>query len=112
MDIFIREEVCEKKEVEAPNGDWNTHLYEIWDSEVHETNYHSVAQVFKATQREYGKCVSKVYIDQPNQPAKHIGWCFEKKVKYTDSKEFYTQETWITLYSALPTRTITYHYLE
>jgi len=53
------------------------------------------AEVYQVALKEYGRCASKIYCE-PND--KHIGWVFQKRVKYTDSdkgKTWYLQETWI-----------------
>jgi len=109
MTIFIREEVCERREVEESNGDFNIKVYQIWDSEVHETDYKTKGELFAAMQKEYGRCTGFIYRDCP-VITKKIGWVFEKMVKYQDSKEMYMQETWVTRHRALPTKTIVYHY--
>ena len=44
---------------------------EVWDT------CETVGEVYKAARSEYGRCTSKVYIDQKDSEAKHIGWVFE-----------------------------------
>lgn len=48
--------------------------------------------LFRRLSREFGRCVSKVYVGDGNP----IGWVFEKKQLYVD-KGFFIQETWVTI---------------
>ena len=61
----------------------------------------SIGEIYREMQREYGRCVSKMYKDLANNEQGHayvqIGWVFEKRVKYDDSKETFLQETWVSL---------------
>jgi hypothetical protein len=50
---------------------------------------------FAELQKEYGRCISKVYVDTPDGKAKPVGWVFVKRQRYTDANEFYIQETWV-----------------
>jgi len=49
-------------------------------------------RLFKALQREYGRCISKVYCDLNNEA---VGWVFEKREKYSDDSQTYKLETWV-----------------
>lgn len=69
-------------------------------------------QLYKALQREYGRCISKVYIDLPDNKVQAIGWVFVKHVKYDDCNKTYLQETWVELHDEEPTVEKTYHYHE
>ena len=57
-------------------------------------------------QREYGRCVGKIYIDDNKQ----LGWVFESRQQYENSTEFYIREVWITVHSEPPTIVTKYHY--
>ena len=46
--------------------------------------------------REYGRCVSKVYIDRAGG-AVQTGWVFERKEREEDNAESYMHEVWVTL---------------
>jgi len=84
-----------KVEVTVSNKTENYILFEDvqeWDNGLCETP----AEVYKAALSEYGRCVSKMYIDGKDGKAKHVGWVFEKKCRYEDTNEPYIQETWIT----------------
>lgn len=75
-----------------------------------ESRFDNKGDLFRFCLREFGRCVSKVYVGEKNPRA--IGWVFEKRVKYTDSDKTYLQEAWITLHTAPPVRSIKYNYLE
>jgi len=88
-----------------------TENYIVGESEVYETFTDDKGKLFKNLQREYGRCISKVYVDEGGE-TKTIGWIFEKTAYYTDTKEKYIQETWITLHNSKPVTTIKYDYME
>lgn len=71
-------------------------------------NCETVREAFDSFQKEYGRCVSKVYVDTADG-TKQIGWCFESRQKYEDSDETYLREVWVTLLSKYdPSPTIEY----
>lgn len=74
-----------------------------------ETNYDTPGEVFRAMQREYGRCVSHVYHDT-TEGTKRNGWVFQKRMQYEDSKDWYIREVWVTVHISKPT--ITYHRAE
>jgi len=69
----------------------------IGETEEYESFTDDIGKLFKVLQKEYGKCVSKVYIDDKKGNAKQRGWVFEKKEQYTDVEEYYINETWVTV---------------
>lgn len=71
----------------------------------------NVSRLFRSLQKEYGRCISKMYVDRKDKTAA-IGWVFLKKDKYEDSNETYLKETWVTLHDEEPEKTIQYHYHE
>ena len=81
--------------------------YRLGDSDVFESRFTSKSEAWKHYRREYGRCISKVYIGED----KPIGWVFQKLVKYTDCNEKYLQSAWVTLHAAPPVRSIEYNYL-
>jgi len=89
-----------------------TEGYTFGDSEVYETFTDSVQRLFRACQREHGRCTGRVYIDGADGKARAIGWVFVKRERYQDSGEYFTLETWVTLHQAPPDRHVTYHYHE
>lgn len=57
----------------------------------------TVGEVFGWLVREYGRCIGKVYFDSETGPPKHVGWVFQKRDRYEDTREPYLLETWVTL---------------
>ena len=70
--------------------------YLIGKTGVYESFTDSRKILFKSLQREYGRCVSKVYADD-----KPIGWVFEKTVRYEDTEEPFTMSTWAILHTRI-----------
>jgi hypothetical protein len=68
-----------------------------------------IGELFKSLQSEYGRCISKVYIDIEDK-ACPIGWVFQKRVKYDDCNETYLRSVWVTLHNEKPTVKTTYNY--
>lgn len=66
------------------------------ESDWYEPYTNNLGKLFKTMLKEYGRCVSKVYVNTPDGGADQIGWVFEKRAKYEDTKETYLQETWVT----------------
>jgi hypothetical protein len=82
------------------------------ESEVYETFTDNTGELFRSLRKEYGRCISRVYRDGPDGSAIPFGWVFKKSRRYNDSRETFTQEVWVTLHQAPPTKTIEYHYLD
>jgi len=63
---------------------------------------------FRQLQRELGRCISAVYIDDPDGTPRKIGWCFQKRQQYSDPVykmrqnayryNTYLEETWVSFY--------------
>lgn len=85
----------------------------IGDSGVYETHYETSerGQLYRALVKEYGRCVSRVYIDKADGGVQAVGWVFQQRKKYDDTHETFLRETWVTLHSAPPTHTVTPHYV-
>lgn len=86
--------------------------WSLGDSDVYESFADTLGELFRHGQKEHGRCVSKVYIDDLEGKSKPIGWVFEKTAHYEDTGEPFTLETWVTVHDAPPTKTVTYHYHE
>lgn len=72
-----------------------TRGYQYGDTGWYEPFTDNRARLFLALQREYGRCISKMYCEPDG---KQVGWVFEKKVEWGDCKgEYYTQETWVEI---------------
>ena len=68
----------------------------IFYEEVENWDYcENEKDVYHAAKKEYGKCISKVYINNSVGKAQHIGWSFQKKCKYDDTNDEYIQTAWI-----------------
>ncbi len=74
-----------------------TEDYCIAETDIYETFVDTPGQLFRAAQREHGRCISKVYADDRATP---VGYVFNKKAHYTNTGEPYLQETWITIHDA------------
>jgi len=83
--------------------------YQLGHSDHYEPFTDKIGDLFLAYQRQYGRCISKVYIDKGNE-SKAIGWVFEHRVKYDDCNQYYIQHTWITLHNSQPIKSIEYDY--
>lgn len=57
----------------------------------------SSGDIFRAMREEYGRCTGKVYIDEPNDPAKPCGWFFVSRQRYEDTGEPYLRGAWVTV---------------
>jgi hypothetical protein len=55
-------------------------------------------KLFRYCQKEFGRCVSRVYIDTADEEAAPVGWVFQKRVEYDDCNKTYLRETWVTLF--------------
>lgn len=89
-----------------------TENYSCGETDVYETHFDLTqkGKLFESLKKQYGRCVSKVFIGK-EKPI-HVGWVFQKRAPYEDSREKFLQETWITLHKDKPEKTITYNYLE
>ena len=106
--MLIKETWLEVKEEKSPDG-IDRRAICLGESDLYEPFTDDTGKLFRSLQREYGKCVSKMYIDTATG-SKSIGWVFEKKVKYQDCNKYYLQETWVELHETQPERTVKYNY--
>lgn len=68
------------------------YIYPIDDAE-------DTSVIFRALQREHGRCTGCVYVDAEYGSTQKVGWVFRKKRPYEDvPDETYTHEVWVTLY--------------
>lgn len=107
--LWIQEEHIEVRN----RGEDNEERIRCGESGVYETQYQTVGSLFHSLMSEHGRCVSKVYIDGPSgdaKDAKQIGWTFEKIAHYEDTYAPYLKETWVTVHTAPPKRTVTFSY--
>jgi hypothetical protein len=95
-----------------------TEGYLIHDGDPQESYHVTRGELFTALQKEHGRCIGHVYIDDRNDDdtvtVYEIGWVFVKRVEYRwrngKSDGSYLQETWVSVHTAPPTHTVTFHY--
>lgn len=68
------------------------------ESGVYETWTNDTGKLFRECLREYGRCISSVYQDTPNDHPVKIGWVFQRREYYEDTGEPYFREVWVTLH--------------
>lgn len=69
----------------------------LGETEWYEAYTDDEGELFRALQRDAGRCTGKVYVDTDEEDARPVGWVFIRKEKYTDVDEYYLRETWIDL---------------
>ncbi len=85
--------------------------YRIGESEPYEPYTLDIGDLFLDMQREYGRCIGKVYVGDYTikdgagdqyVPSRAVGWVFQSRQQYTDTgrhgrpAEFYIREVWVT----------------
>jgi hypothetical protein len=88
--------------------------YRIHDTDVYETHHNNIKDLFKSLQKEYGRCMGKIFVDRYDgllgDTAVQVGWIFEKKVKYDDTDAYFTQATWVAVHTKEPEHITKNHY--
>jgi hypothetical protein len=82
-----------------------TERHRFGESGLYEPFTEDTGKLFRAYRSEFGRCVSKVYIDRKEGPPIAVGWVFIKRERYEDTREPYLREVWVTLYDEPPTVT-------
>ena len=72
------------------------------EEEAHETRFKTIPELLKHCEKEFGKFVSKMYVDGKKGEPKHIGWVFKNKEKYIDSNETFSREVHVAVHNKLP----------
>jgi hypothetical protein len=67
------------------------------DSESYDTHFDARSELFRFCLKEYGRCISKMYVDHSFYGTLCVGWVFQKRKQYDDCKDTYLQETWVEL---------------
>lgn len=62
-----------------------------------ETFTDNIGELFQSLQKEYGRCVSKMYRDLKDGSTQVIGWVFSKQRQYEDCRETYQHTVWVEL---------------
>lgn len=91
-----------------------TEGYRIGDDPPTETFTDDRGELYRHCVKEYGRCISRVYIGDGIP----IGWAFLKRVEYDDARpswpkerRSFLRETWVMLHAAPDEVTTTRHYL-
>jgi len=76
--------------------------YQFGNSGWQDTDMTEKGKIFLAMQREFGRCVSGVFVDKKDGTTEQVGWVFEKKMKYEDARsnkpeDFYIRQVWVEL---------------
>lgn len=84
------------------NESWvnETHGHRLGDSGWYAPYTDDIGRLFRDMQREYGRCVSRVYEDGPDGQSWPQGWVFQKRRAYEGARtkgDTYIAETWVTL---------------
>jgi len=104
--MLIQEAYTKVEEVERHWG-LDRQSYPLGEpTEPYEPFTDDVGTLFRALQREHGRCVSKVYHDGADGQPIPIGWVFQKRQQYSDCADTYLQEVWVTLYDSFERRTV------
>lgn len=106
--MFISETYVEVQHKEDAEGNLDDQRIILGESDPYEAYTDNLQKLFLSLQREYGRCTGHEYVG--DKEPKKIGWVFEKRQRYQDSKDTYLQETWVTLHESLPEHHTTYHY--
>jgi hypothetical protein len=97
MTLFIRETFVNE-----------TKGHIIGESDWYEPYTDNRKRLFKSCQREFGRCVSSIYVDHPTKGSVKVGWYFERREEYQDAHvryddygrikkpETYTRGVWVT----------------
>ena len=72
-------------------------IYSEYDTPIEKTDINNLTDLYHFGVKEYGKCISKMHVDDKEGNAKHIGYVFHKKQHYEDSKGSYLMETWLSM---------------
>lgn len=100
--LYIRETyINETKGYQFGDANW----FEAWTDDL--------GKLFKSLQKEYGRCVSKMYRDREGKPPLQVGWVFQKTMEYEDNfrrgkRDTYTREVWVEVSSVEPVKSWEY----
>ncbi len=58
----------------------------------------TLGDLFRHSRREYGRCMSRIYVDDRQGKTHPVGWYFEKRRPFDDDpRKSYRHGVWITL---------------
>ena len=79
-----------------------TEGYRFGESDVYETEYDNLGELYHSLRRAHGRCTGRVYIDTEGKTLT-IGWVFIKRTRYEDVNDMYLREVWVEVHDELPT---------
>ena len=62
----------------------------------------NLGDIYRAAQREFGRCTSSIYVDQKTGPAKKVGWYFVSRQKFEDTGQPYLRGAWVRVVNVVP----------
>lgn len=63
----------------------------------------TAGEIYRGLMRAFGRCIGKVFVDNADGGARHVGWVFVKRQEYDDApRELFTCETWATVVECVP----------
>lgn len=66
----------------------------------YETRFDTIGDLYRSLQREYGKCISAMYIDYTDRvKTQKIGYVFQSRTKYENNNKMYLREVWIRIFT-------------
>jgi hypothetical protein len=102
--IWVRET---HEQVNNDSGEEGDEYYETYyTGPIEESMYEDdeIGAIFKMGQKEYGRCVSKIYIEDSKGRDRVVGWVFQKRMEYDrpqhNGLKYYSRQVWVTLYEA------------
>ena len=77
------------------NKDKN-YIYGEEKTPLNETVIADLKSLYKFGLKNHGRCVTKIFVDRTKK-AFHVGYVFEKKCWYEDTREPFITETWLSI---------------
>ena len=73
------------------------YIFSEWEEELEDEM--TMGELYRSAQSEYGRCMSKIYVDREEGTPKPVGWYFVKRDRYDDyySNETYLRGAWVTV---------------
>ncbi len=72
----------------------------VGEQPIFETRFDKPGDLFRDCVREYGRCTSKIYMDDKDGQSHQVGWTFLKRVPYEDDRrKTWLREVWVTMYA-------------
>jgi len=92
---------CSESHVLVDNpGKDNEQRIGLGEGEAYQTAHSKTGNLYRACQRQYGRCVGHVFVDANKTPRK-VGWVFLQK---NPDQKGTLLETWVSVYLSPPVR--------